>query len=142
MVPPTTRPVVRRTFAGNPRVKVFRKSNGGKAAALNFGLLQTEAEVVAIDADTVLAEAAIPLLVRHFGDPRIGAVAGSAVVGNPVTLMTRFQALEYMSSQNLERRAFELFDAIGVVPGAIGAWRRDALIEAGGYSIPWPKMPT
>ena len=56
--------------------------------------------LVAIDADTVLAEAAIPLLVRHFGDPRIGAVAGSAVVGNPVTLMTRFQALEYMSSQN------------------------------------------
>jgi peptidoglycan/xylan/chitin deacetylase (PgdA/CDA1 family)/GT2 family glycosyltransferase len=127
--------VLRRTFGGNPRVKVFRRSNGGKSAALNFGVLQTEAEiVVAIDADTVLSDRAIPLLVRHFRDPRVGAVAGSAVVGNPVTLMTRFQALEYMTSQNLERRAFELFNAIGVVPGAIGAWRRAALIEAGGYS--------
>jgi cellulose synthase/poly-beta-1,6-N-acetylglucosamine synthase-like glycosyltransferase/peptidoglycan/xylan/chitin deacetylase (PgdA/CDA1 family) len=127
--------VLDRTFGGNPRIKVFRKANGGKAAALNFGLLQTEAEVmVAIDADTVLSDRAIPLLVRHFKDPRVGAVAGSAVVGNPVTLMTRFQALEYMSSQNLDRRAFELFNAIAVVPGAIGAWRRAALIEAGGYS--------
>ena len=71
---------------------------------------------------------------RHFADPTVGAVAGSAVVGNQVTIMTRFQALEYVTSQNLDRRAFEYFNAIGVVPGSIGAWRREALLQVGGYS--------
>ena len=130
-----TADVVRETFAGNDRVKVFRKPNGGKSAALNFGVSQTGAEViVAIDADTVLAHDAIDLLVRHFGDPSVGAVAGTATVGNQINLMTRFQALEYTTSQNFDRRAFEMFNAIAVVPGAIGAWRRQAIVEAGGYS--------
>jgi peptidoglycan-N-acetylglucosamine deacetylase len=127
--------VVRSTFASNNRVKVFTKANGGKAAALNFGLAQTQAEVVvAIDADTVLVEDAIELLLRHFGDPAVGAVAGNAMVGNQVSMMARFQALEYVTSQNLDRRAFECFNAIGVVPGAIGAWRKAALESVGGYS--------
>jgi cellulose synthase/poly-beta-1,6-N-acetylglucosamine synthase-like glycosyltransferase len=114
---------------------VFKKENGGKSAALNFALMQTSAEVVvAIDADTVLAADAVKLLVRHFDDPSVGAVAGTATVGNQITLMARFQALEYVISQNLDRRAMEQANAIGVVPGAIGAWRRDALMQVGGYS--------
>lgn len=130
-----TADVVRRTFADDTRVKVFEKPNGGKAAALNFALHCTEAEVVvAIDADTVLDPDAVGYLVRHFGDPELGAVAGSAAVGNQINLLTRFQAIEYETSQNLDRRAFELFNAISVVPGAIGAWRREALIEVGGYA--------
>jgi peptidoglycan-N-acetylglucosamine deacetylase len=130
-----TAAVVRSTFFNDARVRVLTKANGGKSAALNFGLVQTNAEiVVAIDADTILEDDAIELLLRHFGDPDVGAVAGSAVVGNQVTLMTRLQALEYVTSQNLDRRAFECFNAIGVVPGAIGAWRRTALVRIGGYS--------
>jgi peptidoglycan/xylan/chitin deacetylase (PgdA/CDA1 family)/spore germination protein YaaH/GT2 family glycosyltransferase len=129
-----TAEAVREAFAGNERVRVYRKANGGKSSALNFGLARTDAEVVLIiDADTVLAARAPELLARHFADPRIGAVAGNAIVGNPVNLITRFQALEYITGQNLDRRAFELANAIGVVPGAISAWRRRALIEAGGF---------
>jgi cellulose synthase/poly-beta-1,6-N-acetylglucosamine synthase-like glycosyltransferase/peptidoglycan/xylan/chitin deacetylase (PgdA/CDA1 family)/spore germination protein YaaH len=130
-----TRRVVADLFANEPRVKLFTKKNGGKASALNFGLLHTNAEVViALDADTVLAADAIVHLTRHFNDRSIGAVAGKVVVGNQVSLLARFQALEYSTSQNLDRRAFELFNAIGVVPGAIGAWRRDAVLGVGGYS--------
>ena len=129
-----TAEAVRETFSGDRRVRVYTKANGGKASALNFGLARTDAEVVLIiDADTVLAARAPELLARHFADPRIGAVAGNAIVGNPVNLITRFQALEYITGQNLDRRAFELANAIGVVPGAISAWRRRALIEAGGF---------
>ncbi len=127
--------IVRRAFASDSRVKVFEKPNGGKASALNFGLRCTDAEVVvAIDADTVLDRDAIGYLVRHFGDPSIGAVAGSAMVGNRINLLTRLQAIEYATSQNLDRRAFELFNAISVVPGAIGAWRREAVLQVGGYA--------
>ncbi len=130
-----TSDVVIKGFANDERVEVFRKSNGGKASALNHGISRTDADVVvAIDGDTILLPDAIECLVARFADPAIGAVAGRVVVGNRINLMTRFQALEYITSQNLDRRAFELFNAIGVVPGAIGAWRRQAIIEAGGYS--------
>jgi cellulose synthase/poly-beta-1,6-N-acetylglucosamine synthase-like glycosyltransferase len=116
-------------------VRLCSKPNGGKAAALNYGIQQTNAEVVVcIDGDTVLLPDAIERLVRPFADPTVGAVAGTVYVGNQKNLITRFQALEYTMSQNLDRRAFDHFNAIGVVPGAIGAWRRQAVTDVGGYS--------
>jgi cellulose synthase/poly-beta-1,6-N-acetylglucosamine synthase-like glycosyltransferase len=116
-------------------VTVLRKENGGKASALNYGVARSTADViVAIDGDTILLPDAIERLTRPFVDSRVGAVAGCVAVGNMRNLMTRFQALEYVTSQNLDRRAFELFNAISVVPGAIGAWRRQALIGVGGFA--------
>jgi cellulose synthase/poly-beta-1,6-N-acetylglucosamine synthase-like glycosyltransferase len=55
-------------------------------------------------------------LVRHFEDEKVGAVAGNAKVGNRMNLMTRWQALEYIVSQNLDRRAFVILNCITVVP--------------------------
>ncbi|HET9607586.1 MAG TPA: polysaccharide deacetylase family protein [Nitrospira sp.] len=122
------------SFSDNPRVRVLRKRNGGKATALRLGLKETHAEfIVTQDADTVFAQYALPLLLRHFADPQVGAVAGAAVVGNTVNWLTRFQWMEYITSQNMDRRALELVNAITVVPGAIGAWRRSALLAAGGF---------
>jgi len=118
------------------RVQVLTKPNGGKAAALNYGLQYVEEEIyVGIDADTVIAMDAISKLIPHFEDPTVGAVAGNAKVGNRVNLWTRWQALEYITSQNFERRALNLFNVVTVVPGAIGAWRTAAAKAAGGYPI-------
>jgi peptidoglycan-N-acetylglucosamine deacetylase len=118
------------------RVTVLEKPNGGKAAALNFALnLIDEEFYVGIDADTVIAADAISKLMPHFEDPEIGAVAGNAKVGNRVNLWTRWQALEYITSQNFERRALDLFHVVTVVPGAIGAWRTDAVKKAGCYPV-------
>jgi cellulose synthase/poly-beta-1,6-N-acetylglucosamine synthase-like glycosyltransferase/peptidoglycan/xylan/chitin deacetylase (PgdA/CDA1 family)/spore germination protein YaaH len=118
------------------RVQVFTKPNGGKAAALNYALDRlTEDIYVGIDADTVIATDAISKLIPHFEDPRIGAMAGNAKVGNRVNLWTRWQALEYITSQNFERRALDLFHVVTVVPGAIGAWRTAPVKAAGGYPI-------
>ncbi len=118
------------------RVTVLTKPNAGKAEALNFAVEQLEEEFyVGIDADTVIAPDAISKLVCHFADPRVGAVAGNAKVGNRVNLWTRWQALEYITSQNFERRALDLFDVVTVVPGAIGAWRTDAVRRGGLYPI-------
>ncbi len=116
------------------RLTVLRKPNGGKAEALNFALEQTDEEIyIGIDADGVIAHDAISRLVCHFANPKIGAVAGNAKVGNRVNLWTRWQALEYITSQNFERRALDLFDVVMVVPGAIGAWRTSAVRAGGGY---------
>ena len=90
---------------------------------------------VGIDADTVIAQDAISKLIPHFEDPLVGAVAGNAKVGNRVNLWTRWQALEYITSQNFERRALDLFNVVTVVPGAIGAWRTAPVKAAGGYPL-------
>jgi cellulose synthase/poly-beta-1,6-N-acetylglucosamine synthase-like glycosyltransferase/peptidoglycan/xylan/chitin deacetylase (PgdA/CDA1 family)/spore germination protein YaaH len=118
----------------NGRLTVLTKPNGGKADALNFALARTTEEIyIGIDADGVIAHDAIANLVPHFADPKVGAVAGNAKVGNRVNLWTRWQALEYITSQNFERRALDLFDVVMVVPGAIGAWRTAAVKRGGGY---------
>jgi peptidoglycan-N-acetylglucosamine deacetylase len=118
------------------RVKVLTKPNGGKAAALNYALDDLEEEFyVGIDADTVIAADAITKLIPHFEDPAVGAVAGNAKVGNRVNLWTRWQALEYITSQNFERRALDLFNVVTVVPGAIGAWRTAPVKKAGCYPM-------
>ena len=116
------------------RLTVLTKQNGGKADALNYALGQIDEEIyVGIDADGVIAHDAITKMVCHFANPRIGAVAGNAKVGNRVNLWTRWQALEYITSQNFERRALDLFDVVMVVPGAIGAWRTAAVRQGNGY---------
>jgi cellulose synthase/poly-beta-1,6-N-acetylglucosamine synthase-like glycosyltransferase/peptidoglycan/xylan/chitin deacetylase (PgdA/CDA1 family) len=117
------------------RVLILTKANSGKADALNLGLeyLQDEEIFVGIDADTVIAPNAISRLVPHFLNPKVAAVAGNAKVGNRINLWTRWQALEYITSQNFERRALNTLGAVSVVPGAIGAWRTSAVREEGGY---------
>jgi len=116
------------------RLTVLSKPNGGKADALNYALERIDEEIyIGIDADGVIAHDAIANLVPHFANPAIGAVAGNAKVGNRVNLWTRWQALEYITSQNFERRALDLFDVVMVVPGAIGAWRTAAVQAGGGY---------
>ncbi len=129
-----THRVARDAFAGNPQVTVLTKANGGKASALNFGLSRARHDVViCLDADTLFARDTVAELVQPLADPSVGAVAGNAKVGNRINIVTRWQALEYVTSQNLDRRAFSLLDCITVVPGAVGAWRRDAIQRAGGF---------
>ena len=88
-----------------------------------------------IDADTIIAADAISRLVPHFINPKVGAIAGNAKVGNRVNLWTRWQALEYITSQNFERRALDVLGAVSVVPGAIGAWRVSSGARSGGYHV-------
>ncbi|MCA0374404.1 MAG: glycosyltransferase [Gemmatimonadetes bacterium] len=122
------------SMTSDARVRVLRQANAGKAAALNTGIAAAAGAVlVVIDADTVLAPDALLHLVHPLADRRVGAVAGNAKVGNRVNLVTRWQAVEYVTSQNLDRRAFVLLNCITVVPGAIGAWRREAVLAAGGF---------
>ena len=131
-----TSALVAQRFAGDARVRLLTLDNGGKARALNRGLALAKGDVViALDADTQFEAVTVARLARWFADPEIGAVAGNAKVGNRVNLVTRWQAVEYVTAQNLERRALTQFDAITVVPGAVGAWRRAALDSVGGYPV-------
>jgi cellulose synthase/poly-beta-1,6-N-acetylglucosamine synthase-like glycosyltransferase/spore germination protein YaaH/peptidoglycan/xylan/chitin deacetylase (PgdA/CDA1 family) len=130
-----TAELVRSNFGSDPRVRLLLQPNRGKPAALNHALSEATGEiVVSIDADTIVDPEAVPRLVRHFVNPKVGAVAGNVKVMNRNKWLTRWQALEYITSQNLEKRAFDLLNCIPVVPGAAGAWRTDLLRANGGFS--------
>ena len=130
-----TAEVVENAFGKDPRVHLIKLENGGKARALNHGLAVAKSDiVVALDADTQFEPDTIARLARWFAaDERLAAVAGNAKVGNRINIVTKWQALEYITAQNLERRALARLGGMTVVPGAVGAWRKQALLEVGGY---------
>jgi peptidoglycan-N-acetylglucosamine deacetylase len=122
-------------FGFDPRVHIIHQVNRGKSAALSLAMSHAHTKIViTIDADTEIEPDAIAKLLHHFSNPQIGAVAGNVKVGNRTRWLTRWQALEYITSQNMEKRAFDLLNCITVVPGALGAWRKEAIEAAGGIS--------
>lgn len=126
---------IKNAFENNTRVKVLTKMNGGKASALNFGIQQAGGEImVCIDADTMLRPDAVSKLIPFFVDPKVGAVAGNVRVGNTRNMLTYWQSIEYTTSQNFDRRAYDYVNAILVVPGAIGAFRKTALTKIEGFT--------
>ncbi|MGW2378785.1 bifunctional polysaccharide deacetylase/glycosyltransferase family 2 protein [Streptomyces sp. NPDC001658] len=117
----------------DPRVEVIRTPNGGKAAALNTGLAHARHDIVVmVDADTVFEPDAVHRLVQPLAHPAVGAVSGNTKVGNRRGLLATWQHLEYCFGFNLDRRMFEVLECMTTVPGAIGAFRRDALLGVGG----------
>src|SRR5205809_913742 len=127
---------VERAANSEPRVRLLRQENRGKAQALQRGLAAARHGIIVfIDADTQCQRDTLPRLLEPFADARIGAVSGHAKVGNLRTLIARCQALEYTCGFNLDRRAYNRWDCITVVPGAISAVRKDAIDEAGGLSL-------
>lgn len=126
--------VLEGAFDQNPRVRIFTQPNRGKSAALNHAIRQVRNNIlVAVDADTIFRKGSIGQLVRHFADPKVGAVSGNARVGNRRRWIARFQSIEYVCGFNLDRRALDLLNAITVVPGAVGAWRKDLIDQLGGF---------
>lgn len=116
-----------------PTVRLIRQDNAGKPAALNAGIRAARTDlVILVDGDTVFEPDAIGRLLQPFTEPDVGAVSGNTKVANRRGLLGRWQHLEYVMGFNLDRRMFEVGECMPTVPGAIGAFRRDALIDAGG----------
>ncbi|WP_103760443.1 glycosyltransferase [Streptomyces sp. SM10] len=118
-----------------PNVRVVRQRNAGKPAALNNGIANARYDIVVMmDGDTVFEPSTVRELVQPFADPRVGAVAGNAKVGNRDSLIGAWQHIEYVMGFNLDRRMYDLLGCMPTIPGAVGAFRRDALDRIGGMS--------
>ncbi|MFI6682690.1 bifunctional polysaccharide deacetylase/glycosyltransferase family 2 protein [Streptomyces sp. NPDC050485] len=118
-----------------PNVRVVRQENSGKPAALNNGIAHARYEIVVMmDGDTVFEPTTVRELVQPFGNLRVGAVAGNAKVGNRDSLIGAWQHIEYVMGFNLDRRMYDLMGIMPTIPGAIGAFRRQALERVGGMS--------
>jgi cellulose synthase/poly-beta-1,6-N-acetylglucosamine synthase-like glycosyltransferase len=115
-------------------VKVIRRPNGGKAAALNHGLKFVTGEImVCVDADSMVGRTSLVEMMRKFEDPAVVAVAGNIKVLNRKKFIAGCQALEYIFDINIARRALDMFGAVIVVPGCLGAFRTEALRNSAGW---------
>ncbi|MER6268914.1 bifunctional polysaccharide deacetylase/glycosyltransferase family 2 protein [Streptomyces sp. NPDC001797] len=120
---------------GMPNVRVIRQENAGKPAALNNGVRNASYDIVVMmDGDTVFEPDTVRHLVQPFADPEVGAVAGNAKVGNRNTVIGAWQHIEYVMGFNLDRRMYDLLRCMPTIPGAIGAFRREAVLGVGGMS--------
>jgi cellulose synthase/poly-beta-1,6-N-acetylglucosamine synthase-like glycosyltransferase len=123
---------------GLPGVRLIRQPNAGKPAALNAGIrLARHDTLVLVDADTVFEPGAVQALVAPLATARrsmVGAVSGNTKVGNRRGLLGRWQHIEYVIGFNLDRRMYDVLQCMPTVPGAIGAFRREALEAVGGVS--------
>jgi peptidoglycan-N-acetylglucosamine deacetylase len=124
--------VLRAAYGEHPQIRIISQANQGKWKALNSAYEAIDTEIaVCVDADTHIDPGAIRHLVQPFRFPKVGAVAGTVLVGNKRNLLTRLQALEYFTMQIVGRRSFEYINGIIVVPGALGAWRVKAVRDIG-----------
>ena len=120
---------------GMTNVRVIRQENAGKPAALNNGVRNASYDIVVMmDGDTVFEADTVRQLVQPFADPEVGAVAGNAKVGNRDTIIGAWQHIEYVMGFNLDRRMYDLLRCMPTIPGAIGAFRREAVLQVGGMS--------
>jgi peptidoglycan-N-acetylglucosamine deacetylase len=127
--------ILRSEFGKDPTVRILAQAKSGKAVALNRAIAKAKHEIlVTLDADTLFCPSTIGNLVRHFSDPNVGAVSGNVKVGNEKKWIARFQSIEYVCGFNLDRRALDLLNAVSVVPGAAGAWRKSAVLESNGHA--------
>lgn len=120
---------------GDPRIRVFRKENGGKGKALNFGIAHASADFVfCMDADSLVSRGALFAGIRHLEDETVSAVAGSVYVLNQSNMIGRFQALEYMIGLNFFKAAQSYLGLVTIIPGPSGLFRKSDLLAVGGYT--------
>lgn len=119
---------------GGHRLRVLTQPNAGKAMALNNGIANARGEyVVCMDGDSALEVQTLKQAVKHFSDPTVGAVAGNVKVANRDNLLTKMQALEYVEGLGMVRTAQAFFRRVNIIPGPMGIFRKDVLMEVGGY---------
>lgn len=129
-----TAAIVLKKFYQFKKVRLIRKKNGGKSSALNLGIVNATGDIIiTIDADTIFQKSTISYLVEPFSDPRVAAVSGNCKIGNIVNQLTLWQHIEYVTSNNLDKRALEELNCITVVPGSNSAWRKSVIQNIGYY---------
>ena len=115
-------------------VRVITKRNAGKAEALNTGMTAARGEfILNMDGDSKLSSNTLRACIRHFENPRIGAVAGNVKVINRENIWTKIQALEYVEGLAMARKAQSFMRAVNIIPGPLGMFRKSVLQQVGGY---------
>ncbi len=129
---------------------VIDKENGGKSDAINVGINFSRYPLVCvIDADSILERDAFVKMVRPFIErPETVAVGGivrivnGSVIQNGEVIaprlsrnvLVRFQSVEYLRAFLFGRVGWDELRSLLIISGAFGMYRRDALLNVGGYA--------
>jgi len=129
------RPLVGLYRNGAVEVRLVEKPNGGKSTALNAGIQVSHYDfLLNVDGDSQLSPDTLRKTIRHFVDPRLGAIAGNVKVMNRNNIWTTLQALEYVEGLNMARSAQSIVKLVNIIPGPLGLFRKQAIVDAGWYS--------
>ena len=131
----------RRSAMNYPNVRLIRQANAGKPAALNNGIRHARHDDRRHDRRRHRLRAArrSARSSSRSREPWVGAVSGNAKVANRDTIVGRWQHIEYVIGFNLDRRMYDLLGCMTTIPGAVGAFRRKALLQAGGRQRGHPR---
>lgn len=133
----------------HPGLRVIDKANGGKADALNAGINAARHPLFcAVDADSILQRDSLSKVVQPFIEDPLTIVSGGTIriangcrisggflteVGLPASLLVRFQVVEYLRAFLFGRLGWAPLNAVLIVSGAFGLFRKTEVVSAGGY---------
>jgi cellulose synthase/poly-beta-1,6-N-acetylglucosamine synthase-like glycosyltransferase len=121
---------VAKAFEG-PNLRVFTKPNGGKGAALNFGIKKAKGELVAtMDADSYVTKNTIRELIPYFDDSDVMAVTPAVKIRESSHWLKEFQRVEYLMIL-FSRKLLSFIDSVPVTPGPFSLFRRKVFDEIG-----------
>jgi cellulose synthase/poly-beta-1,6-N-acetylglucosamine synthase-like glycosyltransferase len=132
-----------------PKIFVIDKENGGKADSLNTGIEYANFEnIITLDADSALAVNSLQVINSVFHDEKVIAAGGMVHIGqafhgdntNPIPNLKiqnllKFQFVQYLANFYLYKTTQSKFNALAIISGAFGIFKKDALFEVGGYRI-------
>ncbi|MBD3109823.1 glycosyltransferase family 2 protein [Bacillus sp. AGMB 02131] len=131
-----------------PNVFVLNKVNGGKADALNAGInFATNELIVTLDADTLLDKGALPIVNEVYTDDSV--IAGGGTVNilqsqeytkgkmqlRKLKLLIKLQIMDYLKGFIILKASLSRLNALNVVSGTFGVFRKSLLLELGGYRV-------
>jgi cellulose synthase/poly-beta-1,6-N-acetylglucosamine synthase-like glycosyltransferase len=132
-----------------PNLRVVDKENGGKADALNVGVnLSKYALFCSLDADSIVQRDGLQRIVQPFlHDPTTVACGGTIRIANgcevsggflvkvglPTNWIARFQIVEYIRAFFFGRLGWSPMNAMLIISGAFGLFRKDVVLTVGGY---------
>jgi poly-beta-1,6-N-acetyl-D-glucosamine synthase len=120
-------------------IEVFLSTGlrGGKSAAANLGLARCTGDIIVIaDIDTSFDRDALERIVEPFNEAEVGVVSGNIAVRNvDASVISKFQAIQYLVSISLGRRVTNMLDVVFIASGAFAAFRREALTSIGGWEV-------
>lgn len=120
-------------FKNNPQIKIYHKENGGKYTALNFGIENSNSELVGcLDADSFVQKDALKNMIPYFENKKIMAVVPAIRVHDAKNSLQKIQKIEYDLGCFL-RKMLTYLNALHVTPGPFTIFRRKVFKQIGNY---------
>jgi len=120
-------------FRNHPQIKIFKKKNGGKYTALNYGIKRANTDIIGcLDADSYVDANALRRIVRYFENPTIMAVTPAIKIYKPKNIIQYIQYIEYPLSV-MVKKILSYLNALYVTPGPFTFFRRSVFQKIGSF---------